>query len=95
MRGRIDRLKEIIPFFLHNIEREPVSFLPLEAEMPTVLSERSPDIFCDLGKYIKTISISLVKKTNKQACLSSYTSCQGHYTITFNICFCNKISNTT
>lgn len=69
MRDTVDRLKEIIPFFLHFIKREPVSFLPLEAEIPTVLSESFPDIFCDLFNYIKPISISLVKKT-KQASLS-------------------------
>lgn len=95
MRDTVDRSKEIIPFFLHFIEREPVSFLHLFLQKYLqLLSESSPDIFCDLFKHIKPISISLVQKPNKQACLSSYTVHKGLYTITSNIFFCNQISNT-
>lgn len=70
IRDKVDRSKEIIPFFPALSQREPVSFLPLEAEISTVLSESSPDIFYVLCKYMKPISISLVKKRTKKASLS-------------------------
>lgn len=56
MRYIVDRLQEIVNFifiFFHIfIQREPGSFLPLEAEICIILSETSPVIFCVHSGYV-------------------------------------------
>jgi len=58
--------------------------LPLEAEITTVLSEISPDIFC---VYSEQVCIRILHRyqfpwPNKKVSLSFYTAYKGHFTIT-------------
>lgn len=100
MRYIVDRLQEIVNFifiFFHIfIQREPGSFLPLEAEICIVLSETSPVIFCVHSGYVLVYyaNLNFPDQKKKKVSLSFYTAQKGHFTITFNICYRNKISNT-